>query len=93
MSIPAFDVSAFRDFEATGWDAIADSYHRIFAPIVAPVVDPLLDAAHIVPGSSVLDVPPGSALSPPAPPLVARPPSVWTSPRQWRRWRRRSIQR
>ena len=56
MSSPTFDPIAFRDFEATGWGAIADPYHRFFGPIVAPAIDPLLDAAHVGPGTSVLDV-------------------------------------
>lgn len=56
MSTSAFDPIAFRHFEATGWDAIADPYHRFFGPIVAPSIDPLLDAARVGSGTTVLDV-------------------------------------
>lgn len=56
MSAPAFDPAAFRRFEATGWEAVAEPYHRFFGPIVARAVDPLLDAARVGPGAAVLDV-------------------------------------
>lgn len=47
---------AFRDFEIAGWETKADGYHRFFAPITSRVIDPLLDAAQVGPGTKTLDV-------------------------------------
>ena len=47
---------AFRAFEVAGWEARAEAYHRFFSSITTRVVDPLLDAAGVGPGTRVLDV-------------------------------------
>lgn len=47
---------AFRDFEIAGWEARADGYHRFFEPITGRVIEPLLDAARVGPGTRTLDV-------------------------------------
>ncbi len=56
MSQAIIDPDAFRDFEVAGWERKADPYHRVFGPITSRVIDPLLDAARVGPGTRVLDV-------------------------------------
>jgi SAM-dependent methyltransferase len=50
------DPDAFNAFEAEGWERRAGSYHDFFAPITTRAIEPLLDAAAVGPGISVLDV-------------------------------------
>jgi SAM-dependent methyltransferase len=50
------DSDAFNAFEAAGWEARAESYHRHLGAMTAPVIEPLLDAAGVASGSRVLDV-------------------------------------
>ncbi|MFF5289361.1 class I SAM-dependent methyltransferase [Paractinoplanes globisporus] len=50
------DPDAFNAFEAAGWEKRAPTYHRLLLPITRQVVEPLLDAAAVGPGSRVLDV-------------------------------------
>lgn len=47
---------AFTQFEHDGWSRAAEGYHRFFSPVTAPVVQPLLDAAHVTTGATVLDL-------------------------------------
>lgn len=47
---------AFNAFEAEGWERRADGYHRFFSAITTRTVEPLLDAAAVERGCSVLDV-------------------------------------
>lgn len=46
----------FLAFEREGWNTVIQSYERIFAPLTAQTVEPLLDAAGVGPRSQVLDV-------------------------------------
>jgi SAM-dependent methyltransferase len=50
------DPDAFNAFEAAGWEAKAAGYDRFFGAITTRVIDDLLDAAAVGPGSRVLDV-------------------------------------
>jgi SAM-dependent methyltransferase len=50
------DADAFNRFEAAGWEARAERYHRHLGAMTAPVIEPLLDAAGVAPGRRVLDV-------------------------------------
>ncbi|HSL66524.1 MAG TPA: methyltransferase domain-containing protein [Gaiellaceae bacterium] len=50
------DSEAFAAFEAAGWEALADDYHRFFRPITTRVAGPLLDAAAVGEGTSALDL-------------------------------------
>lgn len=56
------DEKAFRDFERSAHDRIADSYHAFFVPITEHAAEPLLDAAGVGPGTRVLDVATGSGV-------------------------------
>jgi SAM-dependent methyltransferase len=50
------DADAFNAFEAAGWAGLAGPYHRRSGPLTRRLVGPLLDAAGVAPGLSVLDV-------------------------------------
>jgi SAM-dependent methyltransferase len=50
------DPDAFNAFEAAGWEARAEDYHRHLGSMTAPVIEPLLDAAGVDRGTRVLDV-------------------------------------
>jgi SAM-dependent methyltransferase len=50
------DAEAFNAFEAEGWESKAAGYDEFFGRITGRVVQPLLDAAEVGPGSRVLDV-------------------------------------
>jgi SAM-dependent methyltransferase len=50
------DADAFNAFEAAGWEARAEDYHRHLGAMTAPVIEPLLDAAGVERGRRVLDV-------------------------------------
>ena len=52
----AVDADAFNRFEAAGWEARAERYHRHLGAMTAPVIGPLLDAAGVAPGRRILDV-------------------------------------
>lgn len=56
----AFDAHAFARFEQDGWSRVAEGYHRFFSPVTLQVVGPLLDAAHVAAGTTVLDVATGA---------------------------------
>src|SRR5688572_25916214 len=47
---------AFLAFERGTWNEVIGGDERIFAPLTAQTVDPLLDAAEITSGHRVLDV-------------------------------------
>lgn len=47
---------AFTRFERDGWSRVAAGYHRFFTPVTGLAVEPLLDAARVRAGSTVLDV-------------------------------------
>jgi ubiquinone/menaquinone biosynthesis C-methylase UbiE len=48
--------SAFHDFERAGWESIPRAYQDAFGALTIQAVGPLLDAARVGPGVSVLDV-------------------------------------
>jgi SAM-dependent methyltransferase len=50
------DSDAFNAFEAAGWETKAAGYDRFFGGITSRLIEPLLDAASVGPGSRVLDV-------------------------------------
>jgi SAM-dependent methyltransferase len=50
------DPDAFNAFEAAGWETKAAGYDRFFGTITGRLIEPLLDAASVGPGSRVLDV-------------------------------------
>jgi SAM-dependent methyltransferase len=56
MSQPPVDVVAFREFERSGHNRLADTYNKLFVPITRHAIEPLLDAAVVGPGVRVLDV-------------------------------------
>lgn len=56
------DSSAFRDFERSAHDRLADSYHAFFAPVTEHAAEPLLTAAKAGAGMKVLDVACGSGV-------------------------------
>ena len=56
MTEVTVDPQAFRDFEIAGWETKAVDYHRFYEPITSHVIEPLLDAANVGSGTSVLDV-------------------------------------
>lgn len=53
---PPMDLDAFREFEVSGWEKVGGPYHRSLGPVTGRAVDPLLDAARVAPGGTVLDV-------------------------------------
>jgi ubiquinone/menaquinone biosynthesis C-methylase UbiE len=56
MSHPQVDADAFNAFETAGWETKASGYDDFFGQITTRVVEPLLDAADVGPGTRVLDV-------------------------------------
>lgn len=56
MREPALDAAAFRQFEQTAHDRIADSYQTFFEPVTQHAIAPLLDAEHVGAGTRLLDV-------------------------------------
>ena len=56
MTSPTADPQAFHAFERAGWEAIPGAYQDGFGTLTVQAVDPLLDAAHVGPGTRVLDV-------------------------------------
>ena len=56
------DRNAFRDFERSAHDRLAESYHAFFAPVTEHTAQPLLSAAQVSAGMRVLDVACGSGV-------------------------------
>ena len=52
----AIDPDAFNAFEAGGWEEKAAGYDRFFGCITGQLVEPLLDAASVGPGTRMLDL-------------------------------------
>jgi SAM-dependent methyltransferase len=50
------DADVFTRFEQHSWSRAAEGYHHFFSPVTRQVVEPLLNAAHVVAGATVLDV-------------------------------------
>lgn len=56
------DRKAFRDFERSAHDRLADTYHAFFAPVTEHAAEPLLTAAEVGARMAVLDVACGSGV-------------------------------
>jgi ubiquinone/menaquinone biosynthesis C-methylase UbiE len=54
--VTEYDASAFDAYEQAGWEAIAGRFYELWSPITSQAIEALLDAAHVGPGSRVLDV-------------------------------------
>ena len=55
-SLSTEDADRFRAFERQRHDNLATSYHDFFTPVTALAVRPLLDAARVLAGTTLLDV-------------------------------------
>lgn len=53
---PIARIDPFDAFEAIGWEKAAESYERFFGPITGRLIDPILDATNVGPGTRLLDV-------------------------------------
>jgi SAM-dependent methyltransferase len=56
MSQSQFDLEAFRNFERTTHDKLAESYYDAFSAVTNRAIEPLLKAAHVGNGTRLLDV-------------------------------------
>jgi SAM-dependent methyltransferase len=56
MSRSQFDLEAFRNFERTTHDKLAESYYDAFSAVTNGAIEPLLKAAHVGNGTRLLDV-------------------------------------
>src|SRR3974390_3031943 len=56
MSQSEINFEAFRNFERTTHDKLAESYHDAFSTVTNRAIEPLLKAAHVVEGTRLLDV-------------------------------------
>jgi ubiquinone/menaquinone biosynthesis C-methylase UbiE len=57
-------VSTFRDYEHAGWEdaGVCSAYQDRLGPVVAQVIEPMLEAVAVGPSDSVLDVATGSGV-------------------------------
>ena len=55
-SLSAEDADRFRAFERQRHDKLAPTYQDFFSPVTALAVNPLLKAAQLRPGATLLDV-------------------------------------
>jgi SAM-dependent methyltransferase len=62
MNQPQVDLEAFRNFEKTTHDRLAESYHDAFSVVTNRAIEPLLKAAQIGDGTRLLDVATGSGM-------------------------------
>jgi ubiquinone/menaquinone biosynthesis C-methylase UbiE len=53
---PSYDPQAFKDFEYTGWEKIADTFHLAGGNNTRQMNEPLLQAVRAAPGVQLLDV-------------------------------------
>jgi SAM-dependent methyltransferase len=56
MNQSQFDLEAFRNFEKTTHDKLAESYHDAFSAVTNRAMEPLLKAAEVSDGMRLLDV-------------------------------------
>jgi hypothetical protein len=49
-----FDLEAFRNFERTSHDKLAESYYDAFSAVTNRAIEPLLKAAHVGNGTRLL---------------------------------------
>ena len=56
MSQSQFDLEAFRNFERTSHDKLAESYYDAFSAVTKSAIEPLLKAAYVGNGTRLLDV-------------------------------------
>ena len=62
MNQPQVDLEAFRNFEKTTHDKLAESYHDVFSVVTNRAIEPLLKAAQAEDGTRLLDVATGSGM-------------------------------
>jgi len=62
MDQPPLDIAAFREFERSGHNRLADTYSKLFVPITRHAIEPLLDAAAVGARTRVLDVATGTGV-------------------------------
>ena len=55
-SLSAEDADRFRAFERQRHDKLAPTYQDFFSPVTALAIRPLLNAAQVRPGATLLDV-------------------------------------
>jgi ubiquinone/menaquinone biosynthesis C-methylase UbiE len=60
MTLSELELQAFSSFEKTGWDRAADPYHHHWGNLSGQSAEPMLDAAGVKKGSTVLDVATGA---------------------------------
>jgi len=60
MALSELELQAFSSFEKTGWDRAADPWHRHWGNLSRQSAGPMLDAAKVTKGSTVLDVATGA---------------------------------
>lgn len=64
MKQPQVDLEAFRNFEKTTHDRLAESYHDAFSAVTNRAIEPLLKAAEVSDGTRLLDVATGPGTLP-----------------------------
>ena len=60
MALSEAELQAFSSFEKNGWDRAADPYHHHWGNLSRQSAEPLLDAAQVRKGSTVLDIATGA---------------------------------
>ena len=60
MALSKAELESFSSFEKNGWDRAADPYHHHWGNLSQQSAEPLLDAARVIKGSTVLDVATGA---------------------------------
>ena len=88
-----FDVRAFDEYEAAGWELVASRYEHFWSPITSQAIDALLDAARARAGIRVLDVGTGTGEAAARRRSEARTRPGWTSRLPWSRSRRGATRR
>ena len=60
MTLSELELQAFSSFEKAGWDRAADPYHHHWGDLSRQSAEPMLDAARVKNGSTLLDVATGA---------------------------------
>ena len=60
MTLSELELQAFSSFEKAGWDRAADPYHHHWDDLSRQSAEPMLDAARVKNGSTLLDVATGA---------------------------------
>ncbi len=78
-SAPGIDAGRLQRVRTGGLGILAPTNDAVFGRITSRLVDPLLDAAQVGPGTRVLDIATGPGYAgPPQPPSAAQPSWAWT---------------